>query len=139
MNKMPSGEIREAAVAVASSVAEAAETSGKDSSRSEGIEDDERQLLSKGVDNTVGNDHRSLVVDAAQTIGYHSTAENENDGIKALTKVFTLICWGLKFVSKLRKERFKAIAEYLTQPPGSRYDVIFLQDCLLYTSDAADE
>ena len=128
MNKMPSGEIREAAVAVASSVAEAAETSGKDLSSSVSIEEDKRQLLPKGVDNTIGNNNRSLVDDAKQGVGYHSTSENENDGIEAVIKVFTLNCWGLKFVSKLRRERFKAIAEYLTQPPGSRYDVIFLQE-----------
>ena len=30
-------------------------------------------------------------------------------------KIFTLNCWGLKFVSKLKKQRFKAIAEYLSQ------------------------
>ena len=41
--------------------------------------------------------------------------------------MLTLNCWGLKYVSKLRKERFRAIAEYLTQYPGSSYDVIFLQ------------
>ena len=37
-------------------------------------------------------------------------------------------CWGLKYVSKLRKERFNAIAEYLSRPPGSGYDVVFLQE-----------
>ena len=42
-------------------------------------------------------------------------------------KIFTLNCWGLKFVSKLRKERFKAISEYLSQN-GSGYDVVFLQE-----------
>ena len=41
--------------------------------------------------------------------------------------MLTLNCWGLKYVSKLRKERFRAIAEYLAQYPGSSYDVIFLQ------------
>ena len=42
-------------------------------------------------------------------------------------KIFTLNCWGLKFVSKLKKQRFKAIAEYLSQS-GSGYDVVFLQE-----------
>ena len=42
-------------------------------------------------------------------------------------QVFTLNCWGLKFVSKLRKERFAAIADYLSEHPGSGYDVVFLQ------------
>lgn len=42
--------------------------------------------------------------------------------------MFTLNCWGLKFVSKQRKERFAAIAEYLSEHPGSGYDVVFLQE-----------
>lgn len=46
-------------------------------------------------------------------------------------KVLTLNCWGLKYVSKLRKERFNAIAEYLSHPPGSGYDVVFLQEVWL--------
>ena len=41
--------------------------------------------------------------------------------------MFTLNCWGLKVVSKLRKERFSAIANYLCEHPGSGYDVVFLQ------------
>ena len=49
-----------------------------------------------------------------------------NDG-EAIIKIFTLNCWGLKFVSKQRKERFKAITEYLSQR-GSGYDVVFLQE-----------
>ena len=42
-------------------------------------------------------------------------------------KVFSLNCWGLRFVSKLRNERFKAISEYLSNK-GSGYDVVFLQE-----------
>ena len=42
-------------------------------------------------------------------------------------KVFNLNCYGLKFVSKFRKERFKAIAEFLSTT-GAGYDIVFLQE-----------
>ena len=49
MIKPPSGEIREAAMAVASAAVEAAELVQNDSSDSCGIEDDKKHLLCKGV------------------------------------------------------------------------------------------
>ena len=49
MINQPSGEIREAAMAVASAAVEAAELVRNDSSDSCGVEDDKKHLLSKGV------------------------------------------------------------------------------------------
>ena len=49
MNRPLSGEIRDAAVAVVSAAAEAAEFVRNDSSDSCGIEDDKKLLLSKGL------------------------------------------------------------------------------------------
>ena len=50
------------------------------------------------------------------------------DLISLSIKLFTLNVWGLKFVSKNRKERFKAIAEFLNR---SDYDVVFMQELWL--------
>ena len=53
--------------------------------------------------------------------------DNAGNDDEVTFKVLTLNCWGLKFVSKLRKERFKAISEYIYNS-GSEYDVVFLQE-----------
>ena len=59
---------------------------------------------------------------------YNMAVENVSPiGTEINLKIFTLNCWGLKLVSKLKKERFHAIAEYLSQS-GSGYDVVFLQE-----------
>ncbi|KAF9502242.1 inositol phosphophingolipids phospholipase C [Pleurotus eryngii] len=44
-------------------------------------------------------------------------------------RVFSLNCWGLKFVAKNRIERVAAIAKYLTNTP---YDVVTLQELWVY-------
>ena len=49
MSKPPSDEIRDAAMSVASAAIEAAELVRNDSSDSCGVEEDKKQLLSKGM------------------------------------------------------------------------------------------
>ena len=49
MSGAPTVDIRDAAIAVASAAVEAAEFVRKDSSDSCGVDDDEKQLLSKGM------------------------------------------------------------------------------------------
>ncbi|KZV76375.1 inositol phosphophingolipids phospholipase C [Peniophora sp. CONT] len=44
-------------------------------------------------------------------------------------RIFTLNCWGLKFVAKDRTERVRAIADYLA---STRYDVVCLQELWVY-------
>ncbi|KAF7977976.1 hypothetical protein HWV62_1803 [Athelia sp. TMB] len=44
-------------------------------------------------------------------------------------RVFSLNCWGLKFVSKHRNERIAAIASYLAKSP---YDIVALQELWVF-------
>ncbi|KAK9719099.1 phospholipase C type enzyme [Basidiobolus ranarum] len=44
-------------------------------------------------------------------------------------QVLSLNCWGLKFVSKKRKERLEAIAQHLVE---SEYDIVGLQEIWVY-------
>lgn len=55
----------------------------------------------------------------------HRSRLEENDCHKVIFSVLTLNCWGLKWISKNRSIRFKAICEYLKQ---GLYDFIFLQE-----------
>lgn len=53
-----------------------------------------------------------------------------NDGDSGLSKdivlnVITLNCWDLKFLSKNRLQRIRAIAQYLNE---QKYDLVFLQE-----------
>ncbi|ORX90643.1 DNase I-like protein [Basidiobolus meristosporus CBS 931.73] len=43
--------------------------------------------------------------------------------------VFTLNCWGLKFVSEKRRQRLNAIAQYLAE---SKYDIVGLQELWVF-------
>lgn len=55
-----------------------------------------------------------------------------------MVKLLTLNCWGLKYVSKLRKERISAIADRLASPKddSEKYDIVALQE--IWCSDDWD-
>jgi len=123
MSKEASEEMREAAVAVVSAAAKATELVRNESSDSCGLEDDKKQLLSGGKEPETFSDEKKF----NGGIQFIKDEKYSNE-METSIKVFTLNCWGLKVVSKLRKERFSAIANYLCEHPGSGYDVVFLQE-----------
>ena len=57
-----------------------------------------------------------------QILAKDSSSEESEDTVDL--RVMTLNCWGLFGVSSLRKERMRAIAEYLSE---SDFDIVLLQ------------
>ncbi|CUM68504.1 uncharacterized protein PRCAT00006230001 [Priceomyces carsonii] len=48
---------------------------------------------------------------------------------KDIIKLLTFNTWGLKYISKFRRERFQALAERLSNPsPGDEFDIVALQE-----------
>lgn len=54
-----------------------------------------------------------------------SSLPSDSDSIAVTFSVFSLNCWGLKWISRDRSTRFKAISAYLK---GMMYDFVFLQE-----------
>jgi len=77
----------------------------------EGVTDDKESLLPNNANGSINGEQGQPSQEGSVSI-----------------KLFTLNVWGLKFVSKNRKERFKAIAEFLNR---SDYDVVFMQELWL--------
>ena len=87
----------------------------------EPAEQERRQEMMNGVN---GND----AADAAAMLQGNNSGVGEEeanpDGSVDL-RIFTLNCWGLRFISAKRRERFEAIGRYLS---GGNYDVVMLQE-----------